>query len=187
MELSCLNKRRKVLKTAAPIRMQTFANSTTIKKGKQKSKLKGRLLAVQQAIGGLSCRDCGTSWSKQWVNMLLDGEDDPAPLCTWCHHFRQRHGRQKRPAAAVRKLERRRMHSLLYSQHSSWGSLDLMKADPRLISGQHPLSLAPFHLTCTPLPLELAVCLSRYKQKKCKEKKDKLHIAGVRYIFYMTI
>ena len=35
-----------------------------------------------------------------------------------------------------------------------------MKADPRLISGQHPLAHAPEHLLCTPLSLEQAVCLS---------------------------
>jgi hypothetical protein len=93
------------------------------------------------------------------MTVILDGGDDPVPLCSLCTPYRRRR-KQKRPDSAVRLMERRRVEMLLYSHHTSWGSMDLIKADPRLISGQHPLSLAPDHLVYTPLSLEQAVCLS---------------------------
>ena len=155
--LDVLSKRQKLLQAQLPIRLppRTVGSEAT---RKNKGRLgKGKLLHFAQAIGGVICNDCGTSWSKRWASVLLEAE--PVPLCSACANHRQNR-RSKRPAAVVRNSERRRLRELLYSQHSSWGSLDLMKADPRLISGQHPLAHAPEHLLCTPLSLEQAVCLS---------------------------
>jgi hypothetical protein len=113
-------KRQKVLRNRAPIRMQTDGSSRAVHH-------KGKLLAVSQAIGGLVCHDCGTGWSNRWTTMLLEGENDPVPLCSNCLRYRQQR-KQKRPLWYVRESERRRMQTLLFSQHSSWGSLDLIKA-----------------------------------------------------------
>ena len=119
-------KRQKVLRNRAPIRMQTVR--TAVEPCIAGVRLyKGKLLAVSQAIGGLVCHDCGTGWSKRWTTMLLEGEDDPVPLCSHCLQYRQQR-KQKRPLSYVRESERRRMQTLLFSQHSSWGSLDLIKA-----------------------------------------------------------
>jgi hypothetical protein len=144
-----LQKRQKLLKTQEPIRLQRPSK----RKPRPGENRKGTLLAISQAIGGLVCHDCGTRWCRQWVTNLLDGE--PTPFCQYCAPYREKR-RQKRPATTVRDREFARMRELIYSQHSSWGSMDLIKADPRLISGQHPLSLAPDHLICTPLSLEQA-------------------------------
>ena len=155
-----LKKRQKMFKTAPRIRMQPQHRLPQGDgKFKNASAKKGRLLAVQQAIGGLICHDCGATWSKGWETALLEGEDDPVILCAGCDLYRRRY-KQKRPGSAVRRMERRRVEMLMYSHHSSWGSMDLLRADPRIISGLHPLSRAPDHLFYTPLSHEQAVCLS---------------------------
>jgi hypothetical protein len=102
-------------------------------------------------------------FSDMLTNESMAGDEARSVLCTSCAMHWSKF-QSVRPTRQMILTELRRFHALLSSRHSSWGNMDMLKANPsshrHVASGAGPGEDVNHHLLCIPLPLEQAVCLS---------------------------